>query len=78
VWEPCGIAAYTFQDFRKPFGILGLSEEQIDSVCFDLAGQIAVRRTLYKKRAVAGTVKVLLEETGNKVVLNVKNRFHCK
>jgi len=49
-----------------------LRKEQIDSVCFDLAGRFPFAERFTKSVLLPLPINILLEEAGNKVVLNNK------
>ena len=62
------LTANAFQYPREPVRVLRLSEEQIRGVRLKMI-------RLQKDRAVARPDEVLLEQIGDGVVLNVKDRF---
>src|SRR5262249_24303832 len=68
--------AHGFQDLRKVFGILRLGKEQVGRGRIDLLSQTAVWRWFQKQSVVSVADKILFEQTGNEIVLHIKNRSH--
>ena len=76
--DPVAFLAHRVENFGKPLRVFRLSEEEIDRVCGDVFGNIAVCRASQKNSSVAVTDKILLQKTGNKVFLHIKDRLHGK
>ena len=70
------LLSHTIQDVGNHLGIIRLSKKQIAAFDVDVLFQVPICRRSYKGGAISVANEVLMEKTGNEVILHIENRSH--